>query len=195
MGHPMASVHHFWVQAGVWSIVALISGEILRTFSFFFHYFLPNFPIFAIFAHFAHFAHPYRPLHGLGSSCLGTSRCVKYSCIDFRWDIKKIFIFFHYFLPNFWRLSDATMDKNWKFLPGDNSKSFWFMNLSIDWQLSRVPLGRFWSIFDVEISTSNFLTAGEIPIFLSCHRKKWQLCKDNYSKSVFTTTHGFCVKT
>ena len=35
MGHPMASVHHVWVQAGVWSIVALISGEIARTFSFF----------------------------------------------------------------------------------------------------------------------------------------------------------------
>ena len=104
MGHPMALVHHFWVQAGVWSIVALISSEISRIFSFFFIIFcpfLPFCPISAIFAHFAHFAHPYGPPHGLGSSFLGTSWCVKYSCIDFKWDIENFFIFFHYFLPIF----------------------------------------------------------------------------------------------
>ena len=51
-------------------------------------------PISPIFAIFAQFAHPYGPPHGLGSSFLGTSRCVKYSCIDFRWDIENFFIFF-----------------------------------------------------------------------------------------------------
>ena len=41
LDHPMASVHNFWVQAGMWSIVALISDKISRTFFIFFHYFLP----------------------------------------------------------------------------------------------------------------------------------------------------------
>ena len=60
-----------------------------------------------------------------------------------------------------------------------------------EYQISWVLLDRFWSNFDVQISTSNFGTAGEIPIFLSCSRKNWQLCKDNYSKLIFTTTYDF----
>ena len=90
MGRPMPSVHHFWVQAGVRSLVALISGETLRTFSIFFYHF---WPIFINFAIFAHFAHRYRPPYGLGSLFLGTSCCVKYSCINFKWDIEIFFIF------------------------------------------------------------------------------------------------------
>ena len=56
-------------------------------------------------------------------------------------------------------------------------------------------MGRFWSNFDVKISTSNFLSAGEIPIFLSCFRKKCQLRKDNYSNWFSTTTYDFWMKT
>ena len=68
---------------------------------------------------------------------------------------------------------------------------FWKIQLCIDWHISQLPLDRFWSNFDVEISTLNLLTDGEIPIFLSCFRKKWQPCKDDYSTSIFTTTHKF----
>ena len=63
--------------------------------------FCPFFQFFAIFAHFAHFAHPHRPPHGLGSSFLGTSWCVKYSCIDFKWDIENFFLFFSLFFAHF----------------------------------------------------------------------------------------------
>ena len=42
----------------------------------------PIFPAFKLL--FLTFVHSHGPPHGLGSSLLGTSWCVKYSCIDFR---------------------------------------------------------------------------------------------------------------
>ena len=78
-----------------------------------------------------------------------------------------------------------------------NSEKCDFQNSwpSIDWQLSQVPVGQFCSNFDVKISTSNFGFDGGIPVFLVHFRKKWELCKDNYSKSFFSTTHENCLKT
>ena len=68
--------------------------------------------------------------------------------------------------------------------------------MALHWlAISQVPMGRFCSIFDVNTSTSNFGFDGGIPIFLALFRKKWELCKDNYSKSFFSTTHENCLKT
>ena len=61
-------------------------------------------------------------------------------------------------------------------------------------QISRVPMGRFWSNFDVKISTSNFLSAGKNPIILSCFKKKPELYKDNYLPSVFRKSLFFSKK-